>query len=427
MNISQLQMKTGMKYPLATVLSYGPNRKVASKLVVSIFHRPGQTEPTAVEKWLGQGQDIRQDPVVMAAVNEFKARHFVVQTVSDARVMGCPHQEGIDYPEGQECPQCPFWTNLDRYTLEPKSLDRPLTPDQILAGLSCGRDAQPMASLAAAEHHRQRLVEPFILAVERALDHPQDVPPDDAQLFSYALAFLAKWREPRAFQLVLRWLSLPGEGAFDLGGDTVTEWGSRLLALTCGGDPTLIKHLIQNREANEFCRGQAIEALALLVAGNQLTQLEIADYFGWLAREGLEREFCTAWDSLVTASLDIEAITAFKDLRRAGEEELIDPFILDELDEVEAAPRGEQIASFRRHFVPFENIAAETIWWACFHERGSDDWGSADVDVAEEAQFLEPTLDDYSAPEPYIAPPKIGRNEPCPCGSGKKFKKCCGG
>jgi uncharacterized protein len=24
------------------------------------------------------------------------------------------------------------------------------------------------------------------------------------------------------------------------------------------------------------------------------------------------------------------------------------------------------------------------------------------------------------------AHPKVGRNEPCPCGSGKKFKKCCG-
>ncbi len=23
--------------------------------------------------------------------------------------------------------------------------------------------------------------------------------------------------------------------------------------------------------------------------------------------------------------------------------------------------------------------------------------------------------------------PKIGRNEPCPCGSGRKHKKCCGG
>ena len=33
------------------------------------------------------------------------------------------------------------------------------------------------------------------------------------------------------------------------------------------------------------------------------------------------------------------------------------------------------------------------------------------------------------APESYQivhSEPKVGRNEPCPCGSGKKFKKCCG-
>jgi uncharacterized protein len=30
-------------------------------------------------------------------------------------------------------------------------------------------------------------------------------------------------------------------------------------------------------------------------------------------------------------------------------------------------------------------------------------------------------------PETYVRPePKVGRNEPCPCGSGKKYKKCCG-
>ena len=33
--------------------------------------------------------------------------------------------------------------------------------------------------------------------------------------------------------------------------------------------------------------------------------------------------------------------------------------------------------------------------------------------------------------EPVLAPvlsrgPRIGRNDPCTCGSGKKFKKCCG-
>ena len=29
-------------------------------------------------------------------------------------------------------------------------------------------------------------------------------------------------------------------------------------------------------------------------------------------------------------------------------------------------------------------------------------------------------------PQPKIAEKKIGRNDPCPCGSGKKYKKCCG-
>ena len=29
-------------------------------------------------------------------------------------------------------------------------------------------------------------------------------------------------------------------------------------------------------------------------------------------------------------------------------------------------------------------------------------------------------------PQPVIAGPKIGRNDPCPCGSGKKYKACHG-
>lgn len=29
-------------------------------------------------------------------------------------------------------------------------------------------------------------------------------------------------------------------------------------------------------------------------------------------------------------------------------------------------------------------------------------------------------------PPPAVSAPRVGRNDPCPCGSGKKFKKCCG-
>lgn len=35
--------------------------------------------------------------------------------------------------------------------------------------------------------------------------------------------------------------------------------------------------------------------------------------------------------------------------------------------------------------------------------------------------------DHHARPETVVREsPKVGRNDPCPCGSGKKFKKCCG-
>ena len=41
-------------------------------------------------------------------------------------------------------------------------------------------------------------------------------------------------------------------------------------------------------------------------------------------------------------------------------------------------------------------------------------------DISDVERLLNP-------PEAAKAQVKAGRNEPCPCGSGKKYKKCCGG
>ena len=38
----------------------------------------------------------------------------------------------------------------------------------------------------------------------------------------------------------------------------------------------------------------------------------------------------------------------------------------------------------------------------------------------------ESNRNDFDSFIPYVAPPKVGRNDPCPCGSGKKYKNCCG-
>ena len=45
-----------------------------------------------------------------------------------------------------------------------------------------------------------------------------------------------------------------------------------------------------------------------------------------------------------------------------------------------------------------------------------------EMDKPEDLSDLEKAL---NPPQPLIAE-KIGRNDPCPCGSGKKFKRCCG-
>lgn len=45
--------------------------------------------------------------------------------------------------------------------------------------------------------------------------------------------------------------------------------------------------------------------------------------------------------------------------------------------------------------------------------------------VFDEAKYNE-IVKKYKRSKIYIAPAKIGRNDPCPCGSGKKYKNCCG-
>ncbi len=46
-----------------------------------------------------------------------------------------------------------------------------------------------------------------------------------------------------------------------------------------------------------------------------------------------------------------------------------------------------------------------------------------DRDKPEDITDLEILL---NRPKPKEAGKKVGRNEPCPCGSGNKYKKCCG-
>jgi hypothetical protein len=48
--------------------------------------------------------------------NYMRKENEAKSVVMADRIIGCPHEEGVDYPDGSKCPQCPFWAIRDRFT-----------------------------------------------------------------------------------------------------------------------------------------------------------------------------------------------------------------------------------------------------------------------------------------------------------------------
>jgi hypothetical protein len=104
-------------YPAATVAFYGPDDTLATKVAVGIVEQEGG-DVTTLETWLTEDADVREDPEVETAVFEFITRHAAKTVVMTDGIIGCPHEETIDYPEGTSCPKCPFWAGRNRWTKE---------------------------------------------------------------------------------------------------------------------------------------------------------------------------------------------------------------------------------------------------------------------------------------------------------------------
>lgn len=112
------RMRKGFRgYPVATVAYYGPTNERASKVVVGIFQAEG-SDAEPMGKWYTETGDARTDADIAKAISEFIQANGAKSVVAVDGIIGCPHEEGIDYPEGEECPECPFWASRDRFTGE---------------------------------------------------------------------------------------------------------------------------------------------------------------------------------------------------------------------------------------------------------------------------------------------------------------------
>lgn len=110
-------------------------------------------------------------------------------------------------------------------------------------------------------------------------------------------------------------------------------------------------------------------------------------------------------------------------------------------------PETQEIAEnlYTRHIILDQDHPDLEIWKKINYDNyerflkaksSVSDSGFPAFDDTDEESLEEEAFDDARLPwnspvpssqiaEPFVAPPKAGRNDPCPCGSGKKFKKCC--
>jgi hypothetical protein len=93
------------KYPIGTVALYGPDDKTTTKIAAGVILH--ENDKVIVKRWVST--EIMKNAKVQEEMQEFFSQHGVKSVAMSEGNMGCPHEEGLDFPHGEDCPFCPFW------------------------------------------------------------------------------------------------------------------------------------------------------------------------------------------------------------------------------------------------------------------------------------------------------------------------------
>ncbi len=319
---------------------------------------------------------------------------------------------------------------------------RDLSVEEIMEIFSYDDQVFPRHALRQAVEKKDEITPHLLKALERAADGPEDVLEAEDDSHIYAMFLLAKFREKRAYPLIIKLTSHPPEVVDDLLGDIPMEDLANILASVSMGDTGLIAELTENSGAEEFARAAAIRSwLALVVSGDR-SRDEAMAYYKSLFEGGLEDRNEVVWSELVDAANDLFPEEVYDHIKKAYDDGLVDEYIVDPewVDEQIDLGKDAVLADLPEWNHLVEDVCVEMRAWFENRERG-DEWDE-DEDWYEEDEWDEDDEDDewdadrhrlsdlngniFAPTAPYRAPETAGRNDPCPCGSGKKYKKCCG-
>src|SRR5215813_11253715 len=262
-----------------------------------------------------------------------------------------------------------------------------------------GRTKMPMET-AELLHQFERTTGTFARsAVEAASERPTEITPELLRILEetvdravqldaeggymahlYAMFLLAQFREARAYPLVVRFASLPGDLLDSLCGDFITENLGQVLASVCGGELAGIQSLIENEATDEWIRGAALSSLVTLAAAGQKSRDEIVTYFAGLFRGKLLRKWSHVWDTLISYSSDLYPEELLDDIKQAYEDGLVDPGFIGFDDVKRDMAMGKDRILARLADNPHRRLVDDTVaemgWWACFREGSRNDANS---------------------------------------------------
>ena len=295
-------------------------------------------------------------------------------------------------------------------------IEAKMTIPEILSQLERYTGVFPRAALKEAIEQREAITPELLRILEEARANLEAIAQDEEYMaLFFAVYLLAQFREERAYPLLVAFCSADQKLVHRLMGDVTTEDLDRILASVCHGDTSLIEQMVENRELDEYVRAAALESWIVLFTEGEKSRDEVIAYFRGLFHGRLERDFNFAWDNLVLCSCKLYPAELMPEIKQAYADRLVEPAflsahnVMDYLAAGEAATLAKLKNDPRHHFIG--DTVKELESWASFRET--------------EASPMPGQFPEF-APAPVRTGPKIGRNEPCTCGSGKKYKKCCG-
>ncbi len=291
----------------------------------------------------------------------------------------------------------------------------------ILHDLAQG-EGLPEAAIRAAGDRRSEVVPVFLDAVERFLAADPAGREEPSPVF-FIFHMLGDYREKSAYRPLARLLSIEGDELDRQLGEAITLTSHRVMAAVFDGDPRPLYEVIESEHADEYVRSRMFETLAMLVVRGELDRATAAKYlldsFATL-RPQRDSFVWYGWQSAI-AMLGLSEYSAL--VKKAFDRSFIDRWIMgfehfrEDLERARASP-DEPRGADGEDLTLFGDTIAELSTWHCFSQKYLDE-----IDRRALASAAMPQM----GTQPTVRNPfkGVGRNHPCPCGSGKKFKKCC--